>query len=330
MPEIITPRGLGLCSGGLDSILAGLVLRKQGVDVTWVTFETPFFSAEKSIKASKMTGIPLIKRDITEIYLKMLKNPPGGYGKHMNPCRDCHSLMFRLAGDMMHEQEFHFLFSGEVVGQRPLSQTKNALRYVEKRSGFDGHILRPLSAKNLPETEVELKGLVDREQLHDISGRSRKPQMQLAKEFSIKDYPSPAGGCLLTDKNYSNRLKDLFSHEEDHTTSELHLLKFGRHIRLNEHVKIIVGRTRYDNESLLKHYDPGKYMLVDVVGVGSPTILVPSDADSESVKMAAAICVGYTKLPEDQNADVVVTFGGKSDRINVSGISTKSIQTLVI
>ena len=121
MPGIITTRALGLCSGGLDSILAGLVLKKQGVDVTWVTFETPFFSAENSVKASKMTGIPLIKRDITELYIKMLKDPPCGYGKHMNPCKDCHSLMFKLAGQIMHEKGLHFLFSGEVVGQRPLS-----------------------------------------------------------------------------------------------------------------------------------------------------------------------------------------------------------------
>ncbi len=330
MPGIITTRALGLCSGGLDSILAGLVLKKQGVDVTWVTFETPFFSAENSIKASKMTGIPLIKRDITELYLEMLKDPPCGYGKHMNPCKDCHSLMFKLAGEMMHEKGLHFLFSGEVVGQRPLSQTKHALRYVEKSSGLDGYILRPLSAKNLPETDVETKGLVDRGQLYDITGRSRRRQIQLAKEFHVKDYPAPAGGCLLTERNYSKRLKDLFSHQDEYTSSELHLLKFGRHIRLNEHVKIIVGRTRYENKSLRKHYTPERYMLVDVIGIGSPTILVPSDADPESVKMAASICVGYTKLPKGQNTYVTVRFKDKSERINVPGISTGRTQTLVI
>jgi tRNA-specific 2-thiouridylase len=330
MSKVITTRALGLCSGGLDSILAGLVLKRQGVDVTWVTFETPFFSAENSVKASKMTGIELIRRDITKIYLKMLKAPPCGYGKHMNPCKDCHSLMFRLAGEMMNENGFHFLFSGEVVGQRPLSQTKHALRYVEMSSGFAGHILRPLSAKNLPETDVEAKGLVDREQLYDIAGRSRKSQIQLAKEFHVKNYPAPAGGCLLTERNYSNRLKDLFSHQDSYTSSELHLLKFGRHIRLNKHVKLIVGRTRYENNSLRKHYDPEKYMIVDVIGIGSPTILVPSDADTESVKMAASICVGYTKLPKGQNTDVTVTFKGKSERVNVPGISTGRIQTLVI
>jgi tRNA-uridine 2-sulfurtransferase len=170
-------KGLGLCSGGLDSMLAALVLREQGIGVFWVSFETPFFSADKARRASGQTGIPLTVVDITDRYLPMLKHPPGGYGKYMNPCMDCHALMFRIAGEIMVEKGYDFLFSGEVMGQRPMSQTKNSLRYVEKRSGFDGLILRPLSARLLPETIMEQKGMVDRERLCDFSGRSRKPQM---------------------------------------------------------------------------------------------------------------------------------------------------------
>ena len=163
-------RALGLCSGGLDSMLSALVLREQGIEVEWITFETPFFNAKKARKASQMTGIPLTVKPIFPVYMKMLKNPPAGYGKHMNPCMDCHALMFKLAGEMMQENQFDFLFSGEVAGQRPMSQNKTSLRYVEKHSGFEGYILRPLSAKNLPETIPEKKGLINRELLLDIQG----------------------------------------------------------------------------------------------------------------------------------------------------------------
>jgi tRNA-specific 2-thiouridylase len=198
-------RALGLCSGGLDSMLAGLVLREQGIEVEWVTFETPFFNAAKAGKASRITGIPLTVKAIYPVYIEMLKNPPAGYGKYMNPCMDCHALMFKLAGAIMRAREFDFLFSGEVLGQRPMSQNKTSLRYVEKHSGFDGYILRPLTAKNLPETIPEKEGLVDRELLLDIAGRGRKDQIKLAEKFGIKDYPAPAGGCLLTDVGYTNR-----------------------------------------------------------------------------------------------------------------------------
>lgn len=323
-------KALGLCSGGLDSILAGKLLEKQGISVTWITFETPFFSALKAIKASKMYGIPLIKKDITDIYLKMLKNPPCGYGKNMNPCRDCHSLMFNLAGDIMKKEGYDFIFSGEVAGQRPLSQTKNALRYVEKSSGFDGHILRPLSAKCLPETQVEINGLVDRDQLLDISGRSRTAQVKLAKEYGVTDYPSPAGGCLLTDPGFSKRLKDLFNHQKDFTHTDLHLLKFGRHIRLNEKTKIIVGRTKQDNSNILKLYNKKDHFLLDAKGIGSPTIIVPNDADSDSIRLAASICISYTKTPEDQKAEVLIKKQSDTNSVTAKAIDKKKIQTMMV
>ena len=175
-------KGLGLCSGGLDSILAGVVLREQGIHVEWITFETPFFSADKAIKASGMTGIRLRVERITQPYLKMLRNPPCGYGKHMNPCLDCHALMFRLAGQVMEQEGFDFLFSGEVLGQRPMSQTRPSLRYVEKHSGYDGYLIRPLSALRLDESIPEKEGLVDRDKLLGITGRGGKDQMRLANQ----------------------------------------------------------------------------------------------------------------------------------------------------
>jgi tRNA U34 2-thiouridine synthase MnmA/TrmU len=322
-------KALGLCSGGLDSILSGMILKNQGIDVTWVSFETPFFSSDKAEKASRQTGIPLVRKDITDVYLGMLKNPKLGYGKNMNPCRDCHALMFNLAGEMMQKEGYSFLFSGEVLGQRPLSQTKQALRYVEKQSGFDGSILRPLSARALPETDMEKRGMVDREFLKDFSGRSRKPQIELAKEMGITKYPAPAGGCLLTDKNFSRRLMDLFDHEENHRVNDIHLLKYGRHIRLSGNVKIVVGRTKGDNHSILSLNHDGRYMELDVMGIGSPATLVPVTADAELVRLAASICVGYTKTPKDQEAKVRITLKDGVETVTVIGVEPGSAGALI-
>jgi tRNA U34 2-thiouridine synthase MnmA/TrmU len=206
--------------------------------------------------------------------------------------------MFNLAGNIMKEKGFDFLFSGEVLGQRPMSQTMNSLRYVEKQSGFEGYILRPLSAKKLPETIPEQQGMVNRDLLMDISGRSRKPQIKLAEEFGIKSYPSPAGGCLLTDKGYASRLKDLFDHQDSYAERELHLLKHGRHLRLNDTAKIIVGRTQKDNENIKKYYDPNMDTIIKVKNIPGPIVLMPSNGGKDVQMLAASVCVGYSKAPE--------------------------------
>lgn len=322
-------KALGLCSGGLDSMLAGLVLRKQGIDVVWVTFETPFFSSAKARKASKTTGIPLIIRDITDCYLPMLKNPRVGYGQNMNPCMDCHALMFRIAGGMMAEVGADFLFSGEVLGQRPMSQTRNSLRYVEKNSGYDGLILRPLSAKNLSVTRMEEKGLVDRERLHDFSGRSRKPQISLAELFGIKEYPTPAGGCLLTDVGYSKRLKDLFDHTDPERT-DLELLKYGRHIRLSPIVKVIIGRSQGDNDRILEHCRPEKDVQIRMEAIPGPVGVIPRGADAESIEKAASICAGYSRAPEGVPVEVVIVFPPQTRVIRVIPLKPDAIRELMI
>ncbi|MBW2156082.1 MAG: tRNA 4-thiouridine(8) synthase ThiI [Deltaproteobacteria bacterium] len=323
-------RALGLCSGGLDSMLSALVLQNQGIEVQWITFETPFFSSENARQASRTTGIPLMVRDITRPYLEMLKNPNCGYGKHMNPCMDCHALMFNLAGTLMRENGFDFLFSGEVLGQRPMSQTMNSLRYVEKRSGFDGYIVRPLSAKKLPITRPEQQGLLNRDLLLDISGRSRKPQMKLARKFGITNYPSPAGGCLLTDKGYASRLKDLFDHQDTFTERELHLLKHGRHLRLDQTTKIAVGRTQEDNENLLKYYDPDLDTLIKVKKFPGPIVLMPHGGSKEIMILAASICAGYSKAPDDTPVEVGAETTHESEIIQVIGIPPKEIKHFLI
>jgi tRNA U34 2-thiouridine synthase MnmA/TrmU len=323
-------RALGLCSGGLDSRLAAVVLRNIGVEVEWITFETPFFSAEKAKQGATLLGIPLMVENITEIYLTMLKNPNCGYGKYMNPCLDCHALMFRLAGRHLAEKSFDFLFSGEVVGQRPMSQTKPSLRYVEKNSGYDGYILRPLSAKCLPETIPEKENLVDREKLLDISGRGRKKQIELAKELGVTDYPAPAGGCLLTDKGYSTRLKDYFDYQEVPTERELHLLKYGRHFRLLKGGKIIVGRTKADNDFLERYIDSSMDTVIRLHRHPGPLVLFVGDWDEPSVKLAASICVGYSKAPKNNAVPVEVTTQKGKQVIQVLGIPPEDVKKLLI
>ena len=315
-----TIRALGLCSGGLDSILSALVLREQRIDVHWVTFETPFFSSAKAQKAAEHSGIPLMVRNITPVYMQMMRSPSVILGKHMNPCMDCHSLMFRLAGEIMTEKGFDFLFSGEVLGQRPMSQTRTSLRYVEKHSGYSGSILRPLSAKRLPETIPERDGQVDRERLLGLTGRSRKPQLQLAEKFGVTDFPAPAGGCLLTDKIFSRRLKDLFDHQATYPEKDLDLLKFGRHMRLDSKTKIVVGRTEQDNEQINRCIDPETDMVLKVVDFPGPLVVIPGGGSEPTVMLAAGICAGYSKAPNHSPVAVNVHVGGHRRQVTVLGI----------
>jgi tRNA U34 2-thiouridine synthase MnmA/TrmU len=323
-------KGLGLCSGGLDSMLSGLVLREQGIHVEWITFETPFFSSEKARRASEITGIPLIVQPITDLYIEMLKAPNCGYGKHMNPCLDCHALMFRLAGEKMKAKGFHFLFSGEVLGQRPMSQTRPSLRYVEKNSGFDGYILRPLSAKRLEETLPEKNGLVNRDLLLGITGRGRKDQIRLARHFGIKDYPAPAGGCLLTDKGYSNRLRDLFKYQPQYTENDFHLLKSGRHFRINNQAKIIVGRTKADNQEISRYTNPARDTIIKAHRYPGPLVVIPNGASKEMILLAATMCAGYSKAPGDMPVQVKVQDRAKQEVVTVLGVSPKKFSKYLI
>ena len=323
-------RALGLCSGGLDSMLSALVLRDQGIHVEWITFETPFFGADKARLAAEQTGIRLHVQDLTDDYLVMIQAPAAGFGKNMNPCMDCHALMFRKAGEAMQALGFDFLFSGEVVGQRPMSQTANSLRYVAKHSGFGDLILRPLSAQRLPETLMEQQGLVDREKLLDLSGRSRKPQMAMARKYGITDYPAPAGGCLLTDPGYSRRLKDLFDSGTALTPAALNLLKFGRHMRLNPSYKIIVGRTQQENEQILELSDPEHDAIIKTNGFPGPTVVLPGDGPQEILFLAGAVCAGYSKAPEAGTVSVQVSLAGKVRNITVLPITPREARRFLI
>jgi tRNA-uridine 2-sulfurtransferase len=323
-------RALGLCSGGLDSMLAGLVLKHQGIDVTWISFETPFFSSARAAKASDICGIPLLVKDITTAYMQMMQAPKAGFGKNMNPCMDCHALMFEKAGHIMNKQGFDFLFSGEVVGQRPKSQTKNALQYVEKNSNFKGYILRPLSALCLPETPMEKSGLVDRTKLCNINGRSRKAQKELAAHFGITEYPAPAGGCLLTDKQFSNRLKDLLAARKTPDVRHLHLLRYGRHFRLTDNCKLVMGRSKADNEQMLAWYDPAADARLDHMSLPGPIVLLTGRFGQDQIETAAAMTAAYTKASPGETSDIQVTINGHQTLVTVITKATSEFTSLMI
>ncbi len=325
-------RALGLTSGGLDSILSALILSKQGIEVEWISFETPFFSAENARKAARENGIPIRVLRITETYLGMLRNPPCGYGKNMNPCMDCHTLMFRLAGEIKAAEGFDFMFSGEVLGQRPFSQNKTALRYVEKHSGYDGYIVRPLSARLLAETVPEREGLVQREQLEAISGRSRKSQIKLAAAFGISDFPAPAGGCLLTESVYSKRLRDLFDHQGAETCREadLELLKYGRHLRLDQTTKIVVGRTKADNDRIAGFADPGQDILLKMRKVPGPVVLIPGGGNADMLPLAVTICASYSKVPQLTPAEAVIQTPSEKRFLTVMGLPSGDFKKFMI
>ncbi len=329
--KITSPvRALGLCSGGLDSMLSGLLLKHQDIEVTWISFETPFFTSEKAENASRICDIPLITQDITGLYLDMMQAPKAGFGKNMNPCMDCHALMFETAGQVMQERGFDFLFSGEVLGQRPKSQTRNALQYVEKNSRFKGFVLRPLSALCLPETPMETNGLVDRSRLLDINGRSRKRQIALAQELGITEYPAPAGGCLLTDPGFSKRLKDLFYIQKTREVRQIHLLKHGRHFRLSDTCKLVIGRSKADNDQLMAWFDPTRDVRLTHAWLPGPTALVTGRFGKPEIEKAAAMTAAYTRTPENEPTDLRVTVNHDHTRITVIPAGSSELASLMI
>jgi tRNA-specific 2-thiouridylase len=311
-------KGIGLLSGGLDSILAVKVLQEQGLDLLGITFTTPFFGADSALAAGLAVGIEVRVIDITEIHLQMLKEPRYGYGRYMNPCIDCHALMLREAGRIMHGAGADFLFTGEVLGQRPMSQRRDSLRSVEKLSGMEGLILRPLSAKLLPPSLVELDGRVDRSRLLDIHGRSRKRQIELAAHFQIRDYPNPAGGCLLTKDGFVRKLRDLLSARPDPGRREVELLKRGRHFRLPGGSKCVVGRSEVDNAQLQAVADP-EWLCLQVPGCPGPLALMPEVQVSEpDLILAAKIIAAYCDAPVDAAVTVEWRQSGRGGRVNVT------------
>lgn len=311
------PKALSLISGGLDSILATWLILQQGVEVIGITFSTPFFDLKKPKKACEFLKIPLHIVDITEEFLQILKSPKYGYGKNMNPCIDCHSYMIKKAKELLKKFDADFIITGEVLGERPMSQNRQALKIVEKESGTEDILLRPLSAKLLPPTKLEKEGWIDREKLLDIKGRSRKTQLEFAKKMGLKEIPTPAGGCLLTEPNFSRRLKDLLEHEKEITKRDLELLKVGRHFRLNSSIKIIVGRDKEENKKIIDSITANDTIFK--AEEPSPIVLVPNRIleDNELIKEIAKITAYYSDHKNEPKVKVKIKAKDKEKEIEV-------------
>jgi tRNA U34 2-thiouridine synthase MnmA/TrmU len=330
-------KAIALFSGGLDSSLAILAVLRQGIAVRAVRFLTPF-DLDIHVKAPDMkTEGPLLRspgfeveiRKLDERFLTILKNPKHGYGKNMNPCIDCRILMLKETINLMEETGAGFIISGEVVGQRPMSQKRDMLYHIDKEAGVPGRILRPLCAKLLRITIPEQKGIINREMLYDFSGRSRKPQMALAKEFGLDDYPIPAGGCLLTEPNFSLRLKDLLAYNPSASIKDIELLKTGRHFRLSPVCKVIVGRDSNENETI-EHLAERKDCQLRVETCGSPTTLVTGEITAGDIVTAAAICARYSDAKALPKVDVTVLQNERIVSIKVAPAEKQYMDSLRI
>lgn len=291
-------KAVALLSGGLDSILAVKLMLDQGVEVICLNMRTPFCLCDEegrcfSDSVAEKYDLKLIRIYGGTDYLEIVKNPKHGYGKNMNPCIDCRIYLFTRAEEVMEREKADFVFTGEVLGERPMSQRLLAMKQIEKESGLSGKVVRPLSAKLLEPSIPEKEGLVDRERLLSIRGRSRKPQIALAQALQINDYPCPAGGCLLTDGNFATRLRESLDHGED-SLREMHLLKIGRHFRLSSGAKVIAGRNEAENNKLLLSSRPEEFKFT-VKGYKSTYVLLLGEKSPEDSEMAARICAGYCK-----------------------------------
>ena len=304
-------KAFSLLSGGLDSLLATRLIMDQGIEVTGLHFITPFFGYEKKGQETRfeerwrhLYGIQGKIIDVTEEYFQVLRYPRYGYGKNFNPCIDCKIFLFSQARALMEGEKADFLVTGEVLGQRPLSQRRDTLRIVERDSGTEGILLRPLCAKNLKPTRPELAGLVDREKLLDLRGRSRKPQIKLAEEMDFRHYPSPAGGCLLTDPVLASRFRKYCDQSPVITTEEILLLQVGRHFQLPGGIHLVVGRRDEENQKLIKLRQK-EDVLLKLQRIPGPLGLVRGKSGGDILPLAASIVARYSKAKELDGVEVL-------------------------
>jgi len=327
------PKAVALLSGGLDSTLAVKLMKEQGIDVHAIAIKTPFCDFDcghgcgfRVKEVAEKLDVKLETFYLGDEYLSMLKNPKHGYGSGMNPCIDCREMMFKVAKDHMQRIDAKFIFTGEVLEQRPMSQNPRALKIIEQESGLEGEILRPLSAKQLPETKAEKAGLVNRDQLLSIKGRTRKTQIQLAKNFGITDYPNPAGGCLLTDPQFAKRVKDLLHYTANPTLNDTELLKVGRHFRLTSHTKLVVGRNQQENDiiSSLALQDD---LLIEVKEYVGPIALLRGGCENKIIELASSIVNRYSDVSMGEKCILTIKMGDNLEEITVSSITDEQLNS---
>lgn len=317
------PKAVALISGGLDSLLAAKTVMDQGVHVEGINFFTGFCveghthairkQDQKKVKrnnalwVAEQLGIKLHIVDIVEEYKDVVINPKHGYGANLNPCLDCKVFMVQKAREWIEAKGFDFIVTGEVIGQRPMSQRKDTMPVIQKESGIDDRLLRPLCAKNLPETLPEREGWVDREKMHGITGRSRKPQMALAEQYGFVDYAQPAGGCcFLTDEQYSVKLADLWQHrgEKRYELDDIMLLKVGRHVRPTDNFKLIIAREEGEGKFMYGYRK--QFVSLQTLSHGGPMALIEGQASAEEIKLAASIVARYSQGRDADGVEVEV------------------------
>ena len=330
------PHAIALFSGGLDSALAILLLLKQNIEVTALTFMTHFGCDATSDRSScgsnpypmaDKFGFNVKLMHLGQKFVDIVVNPKHGRGANMNVCIDCRMLMINEAARCMRMMDADFLVTGEVMGQRPMSQRKPVMALVEKETDLGGRLVRPLSAKLLPPTLPERLGMIDREQLEGISGRSRKRQMELAREFGLDEYPSPASGCLLTDANYSRRLRDLLAHTDTINFTDLNLLRLGRQFRISPECKLLLGRDEKDNKALMQYRNTEVYTL-DARETGSPFGLLYGTPSEEHLQIAASIIARYCDQKDLPEVKVTISRGGQERVLTVAPAHEEFLSTI--
>ena len=323
-------KAVALISGGLDSLLAAKVIQEQGIHVEGINFYTGFCveghthairkkdqakpKRNNALWVAEQLGIKLHIVDIIEEYKDVVINPKHGYGANLNPCLDCKVFMVQKAREWIEKNDFDFIITGEVIGQRPKSQRKDTMPVIARESGADQLLLRPLCAKNLEPTRPELEGWVDREKLHNFGGRTRKPQMALAEQFGFEDYAQPAGGCcFLTDAQYSNKLADMWKSRGDRSyeIDDIMLLKVGRHLRPRPHFKMIIGREDGENKFLQGYRK--QYTHLITTSHNGPLVLIDGKIDEDDLELAAQITARFSQGRNADKVDVEIhTLDGDS------------------
>jgi tRNA U34 2-thiouridine synthase MnmA/TrmU len=339
-------KAIGLVSGGLDSALAVAVVKGLGVDIlalhASIGYSSGFMRAEiagakhddlMAEEASRMTaafGVPTRVLDLVEEYFGVLLHPRHGYGANVNPCIDCHLFMIRKAKEIMEREGAKFVFTGEVLGQRPMSQNYKALELIDRESGLEGLLVRPLSAKLLPETLAERNGWIPRDGLLDIQGRSRRRQMELAAGLGVRGYSSPAGGCMLTDEHYAVRFKDWMRHRGGAalTHEDTLLFSVGRHFRLSPSVKAVVGRREAENHYLERAWRAE--WLAAPVDVPGPTVLLQGPAAGEDLRLGAALVARYSDAKTAPSVKVAVRKGNEENIFDVAPAADDTIERMRI
>lgn len=313
-------KAIALFSGGLDSILAVKWMQSRGYTVYPVFFRAPYLKADRAVISAADNGLDLEVIDVSEEHLQLLYKPVYGFGKHLNPCIDCHGFMFRKAAEMLAVKQADFIISGEVLGQRPMSQRRDALDSVGKLSGVKDLIIRPLCQLHLSDTKPIREGWVDKSDLLDFHGRGRYAQLNLASQLGVSKFPPPAGGCLLTDRNYCLRLQDLLDRKQE-TQEQLELLSYGRHFRLTDNLKLIIGRDEADNDALEIHFSKGYRMLARDM-FGPLGLLVGEEPDEKTMETALQIFLYYHPKAEPGTVVTVEEFSAAKPTGNVREYST--------